>query len=67
MALSEAVNVRETSMQPARALMRSISSLTKACRPYQHIVGRRSTAHGWPCEVNVTIILMNSHGVGLTF
>jgi hypothetical protein len=67
MALSEAVKGSETSMQPASVLVRSISGLAKACRSDQHIVGRRSTAHGSQREVNVTIILMNSHGAGLAF
>jgi hypothetical protein len=54
-------------MQPASVLVQSISGLAKACRSDQHIVGRRSTAHGSQREVNVTIILMNSHGAGLAF
>jgi hypothetical protein len=53
MALSEAVKGSETSMQPASVLVRSISGLAKACRSDQHIVGRRSTAHGSQREVRV--------------
>jgi hypothetical protein len=61
---SEAVKVRDTSILPASILVRSISSLVTACRPGKHLVGRRSTAYGLPCEANATVMLMESHRAG---
>jgi hypothetical protein len=67
MDFSEAVKLRDTSVLPTNILVRSISSLAKACRPEQHLVGRRSTAYGLPCEANATVMLMDSYRAETAF